>query len=77
MNRRRKGKPLPVYQTCSCGKTYAPTLRIAKNLKREITARTGVDNEVRFYLGRCGSWHWTAEIEPLKPYDQSPLKETA
>lgn len=59
MLRRRPGRGLPVYQTCLCGKTAAATLQIAKNLKREITARTGQETECRYYRCNYGQWHWT------------------
>jgi hypothetical protein len=61
--RRRPGRGLPVYQTCACGKVSAATLQIAKNLKREIAARTGMCNAVRYYTCRFGSVHWTSQTE--------------
>lgn len=71
MLRRKPGRGLPVYQTCMCGKVYGPTLAIAKNLKREIAARTGMTNPVRFYSCRFGSWHWTSQIEEPIEYQET------
>lgn len=61
--RRDLRRALPSYQLCLCGKTYAATLGIAKNLKREIVARTGHEDQVRYYSCRYGSWHWTTLLD--------------
>ena len=51
-----------MYELCPCRKVYAATLTIAKNLKREITARTGHVNDCRYYVCEYGSWHWTSHV---------------
>lgn len=71
MLRRKPGRGLPVYELCQCGKVLCPTLAIAKNLKREIAARTGMTNDVRYYTCRFGSVHWTSQTEEPIEYQET------
>lgn len=50
---------LPAGRCLSCGKVASPTKADAKRMKREIEAKAGRTNEVRYYECPDGWWHWT------------------
>lgn len=50
---------LPAGRCVSCGKVASPTKADAKRMKREIEAKAGRTNEVRYYECPDGWWHWT------------------
>ena len=55
---------LPTYPRCrGCQKVTAPTLADAKRIVREIRARTGESNALRYYRCPHGGWHWTQMLE--------------
>lgn len=52
---------------CPCGKVFAPTKEIARNLRRQIATAKENHNEVRYYQCEDGdSWHWTEKLEPYR-----------
>lgn len=52
---------------CPCGKVFAPTKEIARNLRRQIANAKDNHNEVRYYqCDETDSWHWTEKLIPYR-----------